>query len=336
MNRVPCAVLGATGMVGQRFVERLQGHPRFALEAVYGGPRSAGRDYGDAVDWIMDDPLGDDAAALPVRALDAGVDPDQPLLFSALPGGIAGPVETRLADAGHFVFTNARDHRMDPDVPLLIPEVNPDDLRLAADQDRPGALVANGNCSGIILTLALAPLHRALGLEEVHVTTLQAVSGAGHPNRSGLDVAGNVVPYITGEEDKLQNEPGKTLHADIPIHATATRVPVRDGHLESVHARLTDAADPEQVRACFAEFQGPAEVQALPSAPARPVHVVPEDDGPQPRRDLDRERGMAVSVGRIRVDGDRVRFLALGHNTVRGAAGQSLLNAEHAHARGLF
>lgn len=336
MSRIPCAVLGATGMVGQRFVERLQDHPGFELEAVYGSDRSAGKRYRDAVDWVLQQPLGDEAGDLPVRSLDDGVSREVPLLFSALPGGVAGPVETRSADAGHFVFSNARDHRMDPDVPLLIPEVNPDDIDLARDQDRDGAIVVNGNCSGIILTLALAPLHRAFGVKEAHVTTMQAISGAGHPRRSRLDVDGNVIPYIAGEEDKLEREPQKTLHADFPIHATATRVPVRDGHLESVHVRLHGPASPEAVQAALADFHGPAGVQRLPSAPERPIHVLSDPDRPQPRMDLDLEDGMAISVGRLRVSGDSARFLVLGDNTVRGAAGQSILNAEYAHGAGLF
>lgn len=340
---VPCAVLGATGAVGQRFIERLAGHPDFDLACLVASGRSAGKTYAEAADWILDTSMPAKAAGMTVTDLDGLRKSGARLGFSALPSAQAGETERKLCREGLHVFTNASPHRMDPDVPLLIPEVNPGHLELAQRQESPGRLVANGNCSGIILTLALAPLHRAFGIDAVEVTTLQGLSGAGYPGVSGLDIVDNVLPLIDGEEDKLETEPQKTLGeagapARFSVHATCTRVPVREGHLESVHVRLDRAAGADDVRAVFSDFRGPPEVQGLHSAPGRPIFVHDEPDRPQPRRDRDAADGMAVHVGRIRVseDGRDVRFVALGHNTVRGAAGQSVLNAEHGYAQGLF
>ncbi len=340
MSKIGCAVLGATGAVGQRFIERLAGHPDFELRSLVASDRSAGRPYIDAANWILDGSVPDHVAPLRVDDLDSMRDRDDvQVCFSALPGGQAGEVERMLAQEGYRVFTNASTHRMDPDVPLLIPEVNPDHIGLLDRQPGPGALVANGNCSAIVLTMALAPLHRAFGIDTVHVTTMQGLSGAGYPGVSGLDIVDNVMPHIPGEEDKLETEPQKTLGtidraARFDVHATCTRVPVREGHFESVHVRLGERADALAIREAFSTFRGPSEVARLPSAPERPIVVHDAPDRPQPRRDRDAGAGMSVNVGRIQVRGDTVRFVVLGHNTVRGAAGQSVLNAEYAHAVG--
>jgi aspartate-semialdehyde dehydrogenase len=264
-----------------------------------------------------------------------------------LPSGAAGPLESDLAKRGCKVFTNARDHRMDADVPLLVPEINPEHIDLVRRQPGPGWIIANGNCSAIALELALAPLQRAFGIAGVDVTTLQALSGAGYPGVAALDITDNIVPFISGEEEKLAAEPEKTLGRltargvqPLPLNiiATCTRVNVRDGHTLSIHARLAKKATLAGVRHAFASFEGPSEVRGLPSAPRCPVHVLEGPDRPQPRRDRGLEGGMAVSVGRLRLsdDGRLLRFVALGHNTVRGAAGQSILNAEFAHAKGLL
>lgn len=346
MSRVGVAVLGATGAVGQRFVERLQDHPWFELRALV-GDGSVGRTYGEAVTWLPSTPLHPGIARRRITSL-SELDPaDVGVVFSALPSGKAGPVESDLAARGFAVFTNARDHRMDDDVPLLLPEVNPDHLDLAARQPGPGFIVANGNCSAIILTLGLAPLHRSFGVEDVHVTTLQGLSGAGYPGVSALDILDNVVPYIGGEEEKLATEPRKTFGRlgngaiapdGLRIQATCTRVAVREGHLITVHARLARRVALAEVLAAWECFAAAPEVAALPSSPARPIEVRPEADRPQPRRDRDAGAGMAVSVGRVRLDEDGrgLRFVVLGHNTVRGAAGQSVLNAEFALVRGLL
>jgi len=337
---IHCAVLGATGTVGQRFVQLLDGHPRLELRSVSASPRSQGRPYGEAATWRLDGEMPEDAAGLVVEDAEAiAARDDVRVVFSALPGGEAAPVERALADASKAVFTNARDLRLAPDVPLLIPEVNPHHLDLV--RGRTGFVVANGNCSGIVLTLALAPLHRAFGLREVHVTTFQGLSGAGYPGVPSLDILDNVVPFIGGEEDKLETEPQRTLGtatqpADFRVFPTCARVPVREGHLESVHVRLGRDVGLDEVRAAFADFRGPPEVAGLHLAPERPIHVDDRVDRPQPRLDRDREDGMSVTVGRLREGGGWLRFWVLGHNTLRGAAGQSVLNAEYADAVGLL
>jgi aspartate-semialdehyde dehydrogenase len=348
--RIGCAILGATGVVGQRFVERLHGHPWFELKALV-GQDSAGKPYGDAVrHWLPDTPCPADVARQRVVTLeDLVARTDIAVVFSALPSGTAGPVETRLAALGFQVFTNARDHRMADHVPLLVPEINGDHLAQVEAQAGPGFVVANGNCSAIVLELPLAALHRAFGVESADVVTMQGLSGAGHPGVPALDAIDNVVPYIGGEEDKVETEPNKTLgrlrggaqgieSAGIRIQATCTRVPVREGHLEAVHLRLARAATPAEVRAALDGFRGPKDLDACPTAPHRPIHVTDAVDRPQPRRDRDAEGGMAVTVGRLRLssDGRDLRFLVLGHNTVRGAAGQSVLNAEFAFVRGVL
>jgi aspartate-semialdehyde dehydrogenase len=338
-ERIGCAVLGATGAVGQRFVEALHGHPWFELRALVGND-SAGRRYGDAVrHWLPDSPCPDEVARQTVVPLaDLERRADVAVVFSALPSGTAGPIETRLAALGFQVFSNARDHRMDADVPLLVPEINPGHLALVRTQPGPGFIVANGNCTSIVLQLPLAALHRAFGVESCDVVSMQGLSGAGHPGVSALDVVDNVVPYIGGEEEKVEQEPLKTLGADFPIRATCTRVPVREGHLEAVHLRLSRPATAAAVAETLASFRGPAELSSCPTAPARPIHVTDAADRPQPRRDRGAERGMAVTVGRIRLDagGRGLRFVVLGHNTVRGAAGQSVLNAEFALVQGVL
>jgi aspartate-semialdehyde dehydrogenase len=344
-GRIPVAVLGATGIVGQRFVSLLADHPWFE-PAILVGRGSVGKAYGDAVAWQPEGPV-----PLPrerVVGLEALRERDDvKVVFSALPGGEAGPVESALARSGRFVFTNARDHRLAADVPLLVPEVNPDHLEMVRRQPGPGWIVANGNCSAIILTLAVAPLARAFGIEALHVTTLQGLSGAGHPGVSALDIVDNVVPFIPGEEEKLAAEPAKMLGelgpdgiapAPFAVHATCTRVPVRDGHLESVHLRLARPVTLWQVEEALRSFAAPEGVRHLPSSPRSPLLLLGEPDRPQPRPDRMASGGMAVSVGRLRLsaDGRDLRLVALGHNAIRGAAGQSVLNAEQAHAAGLL
>ncbi len=332
MTRIGCAVLGATGAVGQRFIHLLQQHPWFQVAAVVASPAAAGQPYGARVKWFLPGTVPKSVEALALQNMD-DLDPSvTPVVFSALPGGQAGAIERALAARGFRVFTNARDLRMEPDVPLLIPEINGH----ALNPEGPGFVVANGNCSGIILTLALAPLHAAFGIHSVDVTTMQALSGAGNPATVQLDSESNVLPHIDGEEDKLQTEPHKVLGTQFPIRATCTRVDVPDGHLESVHVVLNRPVSDAEVAEAFASFRGPEAMRNLPSAPHQPIHVLTEANRPQPKHDLMLENGMAVGVGRIRVGGPHLRFVLLGHNTVRGAAGQSILNAEWARERGLL
>jgi aspartate-semialdehyde dehydrogenase len=348
-GRIPVGVLAATGAVGQRFVQLLAGHPWFDLREVVGSERRAGRPYGQVTDWRLPGGVPEEARELIVRAPEEGL--TSPILFSALPADAAGPVEERLARSGHAVFSNARNHRLDPDVPLIVPEINADHAAVLEQQRRKrgwlGTLVTNANCSTIHLVLALKPLQDVFGLEQVMVTTLQALSGAGYPGVPSLDMLDNVMPYIGGEEEKMQVETRKILggydeargfvDAPIQVSATCTRVAVRDGHTESVSVRLGREAALEEVAAALRDFTGPPQALGLPSAPEHPIVVLDEPDRPQPVLDRDRERGMATVVGRLRpcpILG--VKFVLLGHNTIRGAAGASILNAEQLLAQGLL
>lgn len=347
-ERSAVGVLGATGAVGQRLVQLLSGHPWFRIAEVAASERSSGRPYADACAWRLPGAPPPETAALTVTDCDGPF--RSRLLFSGLDSSVAGEIETSLAARGHAVVSNSRNHRMDPDVPLLVPEINPGHLEALVCQRRrtgPGFIVTNPNCSVVGLAMALAPLHRAFGLEAVVVVTLQALSGAGYPGVASLDISDNVIPYIGGgEEEKIESEPRKILGgfhdgrfepADFPISASVHRVAVSDGHTQAVCVRLRRKASPRDAALALAAFRGEPQERRLPSAPEQPIHVLPEPDRPQPRLDRDREHGMAVSVGRIRED--RIfdlRLELLVHNTIRGAAGAAILNAELLHARGLL
>ena len=346
-ERIPVAVLGATGSVGQRFVQLLAGHPWFRVAELVASDRSTGKRYREATDWRLDATMPEAAADLVVQ--DYGAALASPIAFSALPGEVAGEIEQRLAREGHAVLSNTSTHRMEPDVPLLIPEVNPEHAAAIATQRRnrgwSGFIATNPNCSAIHLVLALKPLQQAFGLEAVAVTTMQAVSGAGYPGVPSLDMIDNVVPYIGGEEEKMAEETRKLLGgydggfrpADVVVSAQCNRVPVRDGHTECVSVRLKEPAPPEEVVAAMEAFRGKPQELGLPSAPERPVVVRREANRPQPVLDRDAERGMASVVGRVRpcpLLG--TKFVVLGHNTVRGAAGASILNAELFKVEGLL
>ncbi|HUF29701.1 MAG TPA: aspartate-semialdehyde dehydrogenase [Gemmatimonadaceae bacterium] len=338
---IPVAVLGATGAVGQTFIRLLAAHPWFRLTEVAASARSAGKSYAEAAHWISGS-MPDDAARLPVVDCDPDV-VSAPIVFSALDSSVAGDVEQAFARAGRLVLTNARNHRMDADVPLVIPEVNADHLGLLATQRArrrwTGGIVANGNCAAIVVTMALAPLQRAFGIEHVFVATLQAVSGAGYPGVPTLDILANVIPFIGGgEEEKIETETPKMLGtlrgegiepAPLRISAQVHRVPVENGHTASMAITLGRRAAPSEVHAVLTGWRSAIADRALPSAPGEPLVLVEEHDRPQPRHDAGRGGGMTVSVGRLRADpiGD-VRMVACGHNTVRGAAGASILNAE--------
>lgn len=346
-GKIPVAVLGATGSVGQRFVQLLANHPWFRVAEVVASDRSTGKRYREATDWRVDAEMPEAAGELVLKDYADAL--DSPIAFSALPGEVAGEIEQRLAKAGHAVLSNSSTHRMDPDVPLIIAEVNPDHARAIerqrANRGWAGYIVTNGNCSAIHLTLTLKPLQDAFGLEAVVLTTLQAVSGAGYPGVPSLDMIDNVVPFINTEEEKLAEEARKFLGrydgafhmADFLVSATCTRVPVRDGHTEAASVRLKQSATPDEVIEVFRAFRGRPQELGLPSAPARPIVVRTESNRPQPVLDRDVERGMASVVGRVRscpVMG--IKYVLLGHNTIRGAAGASILNAELFKAEGLL
>ena len=346
-QRIPVAVLGATGNVGQRFVQLLAAHPWFRVAEVVASERSAAKPYRTAVDWRLGGPIPDDVGDLVVR--DYHDDLASPVVFSALPGEVAGEIEQRMAREGRAVFSNTSTHRMKPDVPLLIPEVNPEHAAAIPAQQQArgwsGFIVANPNCSAIHMVLALKPLHDAFGLEAVSVTTMQAVSGAGYPGVPSLDILDNVVPYIGGEEEKMGTETRKLLggydggfrDAEIVVSAQCNRVPVRDGHTECVAVRLRASPPPADVIAAMEAFRGRPQELGLPSAPPRPIVVRREDNRPQPALDRNESRGMASVVGRVRpcpLLG--IKFVVMGHNTIRGAAGASILNAELFKVEGLL
>ncbi len=346
MTRIPVGILGATGMVGQRFVQLLADHPWFEVTAVAASDRSAGQRYADACRWLLSTPMPDAVRDLVVQPCEPPL--DCRLVFSALPADVAGPAEDRFAGAGYAVCSNAAAHRLDEDAPLLIPEVNADHTALIAAQRRrwggPGFIVTSPNCSSTELALALKPLHQAFGLRRVFVVTMQALSGAGYPGVPALDILGNVIPFIGGEEDKVEREPrkllgalqdGRVVPAPFAISAQCNRVPVQDGHTECVSVEFERPPDVGEVLAALAGFRGEPLVAGLPSSPARPILVRREPDRPQPLRDRDAGRGMAVSVGRVRpCPLFHVRFVILGHNTVRGAAGGAIHNAELLAAQG--
>ncbi len=340
------AVLGATGAVGQRFVQLLAGHPLFELAAVAASGRSEGRTYGEVVRWLLPGSPPEKVSNLTVVAADpAAVEAD--LVFSALDPAAAEGVEGRFRAAGKTVVSNAKSYRMNPEVPLVIPEINADHLALAACQRSRygGAIVTNPNCSTIGLCLALEPLRRAFGLRRVQVTTMQALSGAGYPGVPSMDVVDNVLPLIPGEEDKLEREPAKIfgtlVGSGVEAHPAAlsaqcNRVAVRDGHLLSVSVELETHVTPEEAAEVIEGYRSPLEGLALPSAPERPVLLNRGAVRPQPVLDRDACLGMAVTVGRLRacpVLG--LRFVALVHNTIRGAAGGTLLIAELMRGQGL-
>ena len=349
--KIPVAVLGATGAVGQRFVQLLDGHPWFDLRAVSASDRSAGRPYAEACAWKLDTPMPQAVRELEVRPAEPGGGLPAAIVFSALDAAVAGPIEEAFAGAGYGVLSNARNHRMDADVPLLVPEINPHHTALIHSQRkrrgwRTGFIVTNPNCSTATLVLALAPLERRFGLKAVTATTLQAISGAGYPGVPSMDILGNVVPFIAGEEEKIQLETRKILGTagaegvtphPLVVSATTTRVPVPDGHTVSAFVTLGREARLEEVREALCTFQAEPQHKRLPSAPEHPVVLVEGEDRPQPRLDLKLERGMASVVGRVRrCDVMGYKFVVLGHNTIRGAAGASILNAELLHSQGML
>jgi aspartate-semialdehyde dehydrogenase len=342
-------VLGATGVVGQLLVKLLSGHPWFELTEVAASERSSCKSYAEAVRWHLDTPIPEAARGLIVKGLDTNLNCD--FVFSALDSSVAGPAEEAFARAGYPVVSNSRNHRMDPDVPLLIPEVNASHLEAIPFQQKnrghdTGFIVTNPNCSTAGLVLVLKPLADAFGLEKIFVVTLQAVSGAGYPGVPSMDIHANAIPFISGEEEKMESEPQKLLgkwdgarfvDAGLSISAHCNRVPVLEGHLECVSVSLKKIATLNEVREALGNFEVSAELAALPSALRHPVIVLDGDDRPQPRRDAHAGNGLAAVVGRVRecplLD---VKLTLLSHNLVRGAAGAALLNAELLASRGLL
>ena len=347
MNKIEVGILGATGMVGQHFIKFLDGHPLFELTWLGASERSAGKRYTDAAKWHLGGGAPESAAKLIVEEAKPGNAPK--LLFSAMDASVATEIEQAFAQAGHAVVSNSKNHRMDRDVPLIVPEINPDHLKLVPGQQKlrgwKGQIVTNPNCSTIVLTMGLAPL-KQFGITRVIVTTLQAISGAGYPGVPSMDIMGNVVPFIGGEEEKMQQETQKIMgdFAGDHIAPLAARVsahcnlvPVVDGHTVCVSLEFSSSPSEAELRHAFDSYRSVPQERGLPSAPKHPVIYMHEADRPQPRKDVERERGMAAFIGRLRPCAVfDWKFIALGHNTVRGAAGAAVLNAELMHSEGLL
>lgn len=340
-KKIPVGIIGATGSVGQKFIELLSPHPWFEIVALGASERSQGKLYHEIVPWIgshsVNSPEMNEVGQLPLQKCS----PSFPckIIFSGLDSSVAGEIETQFAEAGYIVISNARNHRFAPDVPLMIPEVNPEHLALIHQQKHsPGAIITNPNCSTTGLALGLKPLFDRFGIDDIHVVTLQALSGAGYPGVPSIDILDNVIPYISGEEEKIETEPKKILGsykenkielATLKISAQCNRVHVSDGHLECVSLRLKEPADLEEIKSTWNNFRGVPQKIPLPSAPNQPIYYFEEPNFPQPRFHRNLEKGMSVSIGRLKQCSlFDIKFVLLSHNTVRGAAGGAILNAE--------
>jgi aspartate-semialdehyde dehydrogenase len=351
MAKIPVGILGATGMVGQRFIQLLEHHPWFEVAWLAASERSFGKSYQEAAKWKMKTPIPAHIAGMQLSAAEpggTGASAAPKVIFAALDADIAREMEPAFAEAGCAVISNSSAFRMHPQVPLVIPEINPGHLQLIRSQSwskrSGGFMVTNSNCSVMGLAIALAPLQKAFGIESVFVVTMQAVSGAGYPGVASMDILGNVVPYIKNEEEKMQEEAGKLLGklkgrevvpAAFAISAHCNRVAVEDGHTESISIKLKKRATPEKIIAAWREFRGLVADLNLPFSPPEPIFYDERPDRPQPRLDIERGHGMTVSCGRLRpcsiLDW---KFTMLSHNTIRGAAGAALLNAELLKAKG--
>lgn len=342
-KKIPVAILGATGSVGQRFIELLENHPWFEIVALAASERSVGKTYGEVVRWLMSKPLTKKIAAMPV----VPCVPDLPcrLVFSALDSSVAGEIEKQFSEAGYFVVSNASNHRMDPQVPLLIPEVNAFHVEALKNQKSIGRIVTNPNCCVIGLALALKPLHERFGIESMQVVTMQAISGAGYPGVASLDIMDNIVPYIHSEEKKLEEEPlkilgdykdGQFVPARIRISAQCNRVPVTDGHTECISLKFKNKPTRDQIIEAWKGYSQAIDNQ-LPTSPQQLIQYHEENHFPQPKLHRNIDKGMAVSIGRLRecplFD---YKFVLLSHNTIRGAAGGALLCAEYLYKNKLL
>lgn len=347
MRHIDVGILGATGMVGQHFIRFLEGHPWLKLTWLGASDRSAGKKFKDATAWRLDGEMP--AALAEMRVSDSKPAGAPRLVFSAMDASVATPIEREFAQAGHIVVSNSRNHRMEPDVPLLVPEINPGHLSLIPCQQRnhgwKGMIVTNPNCSTVVLSMVLAPLLQ-FGIERVIAATLQAVSGAGYPGVASMDILANVIPFIGGEEEKMQQETQKILGGisdgrarplEARVSAHCHRVAVADGHTVSASVGFSAKPNHEDIRRAFETFRGLPQERNLPSAPPQPIIYMEQPDRPQPRRDASRENGMSVFVGRLRecpvLDW---KFVACGHNTIRGAAGAAVLNAELLFSEGFL
>ena len=335
--KIPVAILGATGTVGQKFIVLLQDHPWFEITELVASPKSAGKSYSEACAWKQNTQIPAFIAKKTVIA--AGKQLNSRILFSEMDASIAGPIEKNYAEQGHIIVSNTRNHRMDPDVPIIIPEINPDHFEITKKQKYSGCIVTNSNCVIMPVSMVLSPLLDSFGLEWVQLTSLQAISGAGYPGVPSYDILGNVIPFIDGEESKVESEglkilgtldKDRILPADFIVSAQCNRVPVIDGHLACLSIKFRNSKPSiDTIKKTLREWKGMPQEKKLPTAPASPIIVFEEDNRPQPARDIWLENGMAACVGRIRECsiGD-VKMVVMAHNTVRGAGGAAILNAE--------
>ncbi|MFN1836198.1 aspartate-semialdehyde dehydrogenase [Balneola sp. MJW-20] len=333
-------ILGATGAVGQKFIRLLQDHPWFSISALGASERSSGKKYSEAANWIEDITLPSKVAAMTVRNCDPAEFSDVDFVFSGLDSSVAGEIEGAFARAGIPVISNAKNYRMDDTVPLLVPEINPEQIELIKKQeftkDGSGWIVTNPNCVAVPLSMALKPLHDAFGVDTVILTTMQAISGAGYPGVASLDILGNVVPFISGEEPKIGPETRKLLSAEFDLQATATRVPTLNGHMLSATIKFKKKpADLEEVRDAYSNWHNPISALNLPFSPSEVYKIHEKDTYPQPRLHADQEGGMQLHIGRLRMaEVFDISLMAMAHNTIRGAAGGAILNAELLHKKG--
>ena len=346
MKKTKVGVLGATGTVGQRFIQLLEAHPYFELTELAASERSAGKPYREAVEgrWKLSANIPEYARDLVVKECKPGLDCE--MVFGALDSSVAGPIEKEFAEAGYFVVSNSKNHRFDENVPLMSAEVNPEHLQLLEQQKTKGKIVTNSNCTIMGVTITFKALMDAFGLEQAMVFSMQAISGAGYPGIASMDILGNVVPFIGGEEEKTETEPlkilgelknGKIENARVKISAHCNRVPVFDGHTVCVSVKLKQKPEIEEFKKVLDEFEGEPQRMKLPSAPEKAIILREEADRPQPRLDLMEGKGMSTTVGRVREDSIMdYRYVTLSHNTIRGAAGAALLNAELIKAKGLI
>ncbi len=344
MSKIKVGVLGATGTVGQKFITILKDHPFFELTDLVASDRSKGKTYKEATSWKQDSDIPEKIASMTVKTY---TDPlEAKLFFSGLDSSVAGEVETYLAEKGCGIISNSKNHRMDDNVPIAIPEINSEHLNLINDQKTKGFIVTNSNCSTMFLAIALAPLHKKYTIEKIIVSTMQAVSGAGYPGVPSLDILGNVVPYIGDEEEKVETElnkmlgeykNGKIINANFVVSAHCNRVAVIDGHTETLSIKFKNKPSVADVKKTLIDFRAESQSLDLPMSPEKVIRVLEEDNRPQPRLDANKDKGMSTFVGRIReckiFD---IKMVIMGHNTIRGAAGAAVLNAEYMHKKGLL
>ncbi|HSP86700.1 MAG TPA: aspartate-semialdehyde dehydrogenase [Ignavibacteriaceae bacterium] len=344
-EKIPVAILGATGSVGQRFIQLLETHPWFEVNEVAASEKSAGKTYAEAVNWVQATPIPKKISQLVVKNCEPNL--TSKIIFSGLDSSIAGEVESTFASKGYKVISNSKNHRMDKDVPLLVPEINSEHLGLIKHQNyNDGCIVTNPNCSTIGLALALKPLVDSFGIEQINVVTMQGLSGAGYPGVSSLDIIDNIIPFIGGEEPKMETEPLKILGSmngkgikdiEFKISAQCNRVAVMDGHTECVQVKLKKKTTIEEIKEVWENFSAEPQKLNLPSAPEKPIHYFEEKNYPQPRIHRNIDKGMAVAIGRLREDNlFDYKFVIISHNTIRGAAGGAILCAELMKAKGII